>query len=111
MLNVRKGFLVAALALTFAPLAHAGDDDGSKAAPTLDVNAMMQKKLSAKLNGQLGAKSAPAGSLDDKLSERVDEQKAEAEQQLDEHASALTAADRGEEERKSEAQDAENDEK
>ena len=98
MLNVRNcSTLLAAIALVIVPVAgsFAADVDGKKAAPVLDLNARMQQKLNAKLNGNVGGERDPSAGLDSKLSERVDEQKAEVEQQLDEQAQALTDADRG----------------
>lgn len=107
MLNVRNGFparLLAMAALVAAPAFHgaiAADDDGDKkAAPALDLNARLQETLNAKLNGQIKNKEAiPADKLDGDLSERVGEQQAEAAEALEEQASTLTNAKRGEEEK------------
>ena len=110
MLNVRRrimaGLPTVTLALMLVPaIAVAADSSTRKAAPTLDLNAKMQQKLNAKLNGQLNApEKSSSSALDTDLSKRVDEKSAEVNEQLDEQAKSLTAADRGEEKKAEEAQ-------
>ncbi|HEX7029327.1 MAG TPA: hypothetical protein VF254_01935 [Gammaproteobacteria bacterium] len=112
MLNARNSMrLLAMAALLTAPAFHgavAGDDD-KKAAPVLDLNARLQQTLNAKLNGQMKKKNAiPEDELDGELTARVDEQQAEAAEELEAQASTLTSAKRGEdEEKKTETQAAE----
>lgn len=110
MLNARNWFplrLLAVTALVAAPAFHgavAGDDDGdAKAAPALDLNARLQQKLNAKLNGQIGKNEAiPEDRLEGQLTERVDEQQAEAAEALEAQAGTLTSANRAEQEKKDE---------
>jgi len=106
MLNARtrsSARTVAVPALTLALLlipafaaVSAADSGGRKAAPTLDLNARMQQKLDARLNGQLDmSDEAASPSLDSTLSDRVDEKNAALKEQLDAQAESLTAAERG----------------
>ena len=105
MLNARNWIplrLLAITALVAAPAfngAVAGDGD-DKAAPVLDLNARLQQKLDAKLNGQMNEKEAiPNDKMEGDLSERVNEQQAATAQELEAQASSLTSAKRGEEDK------------
>lgn len=106
MLNARNWIPLRSLAMTALVAAFAfngaiaGDDDDSKTAPVLDLNARLQQKLDAKLNGQINEKEAiPEDRMEGDLSARVNEQQAAAAEELEAQASSLTSAKRGEEDK------------
>lgn len=103
MLNARNGFplkLIVVAALVAAPAFQAvsgADNDSKQKSPVLDLNALMQKKLNAQMNGQIESKEeGPAEALDGTLTDRVSEKGAETAEQLDAQSSTLTSANRAE---------------